>query len=410
MRGQAGVVRNLGVLTLAQAASQLLNLAALVFLARVLGDRWFGVVQVGVAVSAYALITAEWGMMSLGVRELARLDEPDAVRRYAGVHQGILAALAAVVLAVGLLVLPRLPFFAEDPGLFLLYLALVVPQVCAHEWIAIGMERMAWVGVSRTAASACYAAAVLLLLRPLDGVGGWPAWRWVPLFYLRLLHRRAAGAGAAGAVLAGRRGAAPGRGTRAEWRRRLGEAAPIGASIVTMRVLMNGDLVLLGLLAPPEAAGQYAAPAKIGFLLVIAMEVLWKALLPKLSRLAAGPADVFLGRFQLYYGAGGGWPWCRWRRLGVLLGPDLVRLVYGDQYAGRRRRSSGSWPSATPCWRWAGSWATRCWRPTASASSFRPCCWARRWWWAWGSAADPAPRRPGRGAGHAGGPRQRCSS
>ncbi len=332
MRGQAGIVRNLGVLTIAQVAAQALNLAALVYLARVLGDRWFGVVQVGVAVSAYALITAEWGLMSLGVRELARLDQPQAVRSYAGVHQGILAALALVVLALGLLVLPLFRFYAEDPWLFVLYLALVVPQVFALEWIAIGMERMSWVGISRTLGSAVYAGAVLLLLRPLDGAGGWPAWRWVPLFYLvsfaagQLVLALPVRSWLGGFVL-------PRRGTRGEWRRRLHEASPIGASVVTMRVLMNGDLVLLGLLAPPEVAGQYAAPAKIGFLLVVAMEVLWKALLPRLSRLAAQPGDAFVRRFELIYGlvAVALVPVAT---VGVLLGPDLVLLVFGAQYAG----------------------------------------------------------------------------
>ncbi|MFO7608281.1 MAG: oligosaccharide flippase family protein [Candidatus Krumholzibacteriia bacterium] len=331
MRGQAGIVRNLGVLAGAQATAQLLNLAALVFLARYLGDRWFGVVQVGVAVSAYALITAEWGLLTLGVRELARQDEPARARRYAGEHQGLLAVLAVVVLAAGLLVLPRLPFWREDPVLFLLYLALVVPQVFAHEWIGIGAERMGWVGVSRIAGSVVYAAAVLLLLQPLDGVGGWPAWRWVPLFYLVSFA-----AGQAVLAVPVRRWLGgfvwPRRGSRAEWTRRLREAAPIGASILAMRVLVNGDLVLLGVLAAPAVAGQYAAPAKVGYLLVVAMEVLWKALLPRLSRLAAAPGGAFAARFRLYFGivlvavvpvAVGG----------VVLGRDLVTLVFGDQYA-----------------------------------------------------------------------------
>ncbi|MBE0567856.1 MAG: oligosaccharide flippase family protein [Krumholzibacteria bacterium] len=330
MRGRAGIVRNLGVLSGSQAAAQLLNLAALVFLARVLGDRWFGVVQVGVAVSAYALITAEWGLLTLGVRELARLEQPARARAYARVHQGLLAVLAVVVLGLGLLILPRLPFYREDPLLFLLYLALVVPQVFAHEWIGIGMERMGWVGVSRIAGSAIYAGAVLLLLRPLDGAWGWPAWRWVPVFYLVSFA-----AGQAALALPVRRWLGgfvlPTVGPRAEWGRRLRDAAPIGASILTMRVLINGDLVLLGILATPAVAGQYAAPAKIGYLLVVAMEVLWKALLPRLSRLAAEPGGVFAARFRLYFGtvavavapvAVGG----------VLLGPGLVRLVFGDQY------------------------------------------------------------------------------
>lgn len=332
MRGSRGVLQNLGILTVAQTAAQLLNLVALVFLARYLGDRWFGVVQVGVAVSAYALITAEWGLMSLGIREIARFDQPAQVRRYSRGHQGLMAVLAVVVLVAGVLVLPLFPFFAEDRILFLLYLGLVIPQVWNHEWIGIGLERMSWVGTARTFASLIYAGGVLLLLRDLDGCLGWPAWRWVPAIYLasfflgNLILVFPVRHWLQGLVFPSLDGAA-------DWGRRLGQTGPIGASIVTMRVLMNGDMIMLGILSRPEVAGRYAAAAKIAFLMIIAMEVLWKALLPRLSRLAKDSPDEFLGRFQLYFGlviaalvpvAVGG----------LLVGPEMMDFIYGNTYAG----------------------------------------------------------------------------
>jgi len=334
MRGSRGVLHNLSVLTIGTFAAQLLNLAALVYLARLLGDHWFGVVQVGVAVSAYALITAEWGLMSLGIREIARLDNPAEVRDYVRLHQGLLAVLAFAVLAVGLAILPLFPFYRQDPALFLLYLSLVIPQIFMGEWVGIGVERMSWVGAAKTAASLSYAVLVLVFLRHLDGLAGWPTWRWIPALYLfsfvagNLVVAMPVARWLGGPFL-------PRFGHLAEWRRRLTETAPIGASIVTMRVLMNGDLVLLGILSEPEIAGQYAAAAKIGFVLIVAMEVLWKALLPRLSRLARGNETEFLGRFRLYLGlvtavlvpisVGG-----------VLLGPDLMALIYDDSYAAGR--------------------------------------------------------------------------
>ena len=63
MGRDSGLLHNLGVLTVAQILSQLLNLAALVFLARTLGDRDFGLVQVGVAVAGYAMILAQASSM-----------------------------------------------------------------------------------------------------------------------------------------------------------------------------------------------------------------------------------------------------------------------------------------------------------------------------------------------------------
>ena len=244
MRGSRGVLHNLGVLTAAQVVAQLLNLAALVFLARYLGDHWFGVVQVGVAFSAYALITAEWGLMSLGIREVARLDGPEQVRAYAASHQGLLTVLAVAVLVVGVLVLPLFPFYAEDHAIFLIYLALVVPQIWYQEWVGIGLERMSWVGAARSTSSLLYALLVLVALGPLASMQIWPAARWVPLLYLAsfFLGNLVLVAGVrrwlGGLVWPTWRGAA-------DWQRRLTETGSIGASIVTMRVLMNGDLILL---------------------------------------------------------------------------------------------------------------------------------------------------------------------
>ncbi|MFH1841698.1 MAG: oligosaccharide flippase family protein [bacterium] len=59
MRSEKGILHNIGVLTLAQIVAQLLNVAALVYLARLVGSHWFGVLQIGVSISAYALIIAE---------------------------------------------------------------------------------------------------------------------------------------------------------------------------------------------------------------------------------------------------------------------------------------------------------------------------------------------------------------
>ena len=98
-------------------------------------------------------------------------------------------------------------------------------------------------------------------------------------------------------------------------------------------MLYNIDLILLGSLASPEMAGQYAAAAKIMFVLVIAVEVLWAALLPRLSRLAKQSRPAFLASFNLTFGtvaallmpiALGGW----------MVGEGLIDLLYRGKFAG----------------------------------------------------------------------------
>jgi O-antigen/teichoic acid export membrane protein len=331
MRGTRGIIHNLGILSLGQVAAQLLNVWALVFLADRLGAHWFGVVQVGVAFLAYALTTAEWGMFSLGVREIARLDAPGVVLRYARAHTGLAALQALLVVAVGLLVLPHIPFLDGDPWVFWLYLLAVVPQVFQFTWIAVGLERIPWVSATKTLHSLAYAALVLLLLEPLTAGTRVPAQRWVPVLFLAAMMVANAFIGLAVRRWLGH-AVLPTATTWSEARRRWRAAAPLGGSAVVMRVLRNIDLIVLGVLVTPAMAGNYAAASRMIFLLVVAIEVLWNALLPRLSRLAAGDPAGLRRSFNLYLGfvVAGLLPVAVG---GNLTGPALVDLLYGGEYA-----------------------------------------------------------------------------
>jgi len=330
MRGKRGLLQNLGMLTASQIAAQLLNVWALVYLADRLGPHWFGVVQVGVAFLAYALTTAEWGMFNLGIREIARQDKPETILAYARSHTGIMGLQALVVAGLGLLVLPHLPFWSNDPWIYVLYLAAVLPQVFMYSWIGVGLERIPWVGVVKSLRSLVYAALILLLLDPLSRLTGMPAPRWVPLLFLTAMI---AGNVVMGVVVRGWFGqwVWPTLPAWSEVRRRWRETVPLGAGIVVLRILLNVDLIMLGALAAPAMAGHYAAASRMIFLMVVAIEVLWSALLPRLSRLAQLDHAGFRRAFNLYLGfvLAGLLPLAVG---GVLTGPDLVALFYGPDY------------------------------------------------------------------------------
>ena len=331
--GQGAVLRAIGLLSAAQILTMLLNLAALVHIARVVGEVSFGVLQWGVVFSSYALITAEWGLCILGVREVARLPvrAPGAVRSYAASHLGLLMVLGGAVMLAGVLLLPAFPMYRVDPVIMLVYLATIVPFALSLDWIGIGLERLGAVSLVKTLRSLLYAAAVLLWLTACDGFAGVTAARWVPIFY-----------GAAWLLTAALMGwyvrgwlggwVWPRWGPVAEWRRRLSVTAPLGAGTLVLRILLNIDLMLLGILATPAVVGNYAAAAKIVFVLIIAVEVVWKALLPRLSRAWQESAARCRRLFGFYLGlailaalpvAVGG----------ALVGGALMDLLYGGRFS-----------------------------------------------------------------------------
>ncbi len=300
MRQKNGVLYNLSILSLGQVISQLANMAALIYLADYLGARWFGIIQIGVAFMSYALIISEWGMMSLGIREVSRQDQSHQISTYVSEHMSLLAAQAGLVLLVSLFVLPKLPFYHYAPLVFQLYLAAVVIQIYLQNWVAIGLEKMTWVGVSRIVGSLVYAGLVMGLLSRMPATIHKPAAYWVPAFFLismtcsnlvvniplakwfgHFLHPRLPAWG--------------------EAKRRWHETSTIGANVIVRRVLYNIDIIMLGVLSNPETAGNYAAASRIIFQLVVAVEVLWAALLPRLSRAAKQSPQTFQTLFNLYF-------------------------------------------------------------------------------------------------------------
>lgn len=330
MRGTKGVLHNLSILSAGQMASQGLNVLALIFLADQLGPHWFGVVQIGVTVMAYALITAEWGMMSLGIREVSRMDSLSSVRRYAETHLGLLTLQALVVAALGLLILPRLSFFSEDPFVFRAYLLTVFPQIFMLSWVAVGLERLAWVSAAKTGRALFYALFILLLWKPLVQWTGLPGQQLVPLLFLAAMILGNLVIGIPLARWFGRT-LWPTRPDKGEAMRRWRETAPLGSSILVLRILLNIDIIMLGLRATPEAVGNYAAASRIIFLLVISVEVLWAALLPRFSRLFKQSEARFNQAFNLYLGTvlAGLLPIALG---GALLGNDLILAIYGDKF------------------------------------------------------------------------------
>jgi len=329
--GGRGVWSDAGVLAAGQAVAQLANLAALAWVARLLGAADFGLIQVAVAAVSYLLVGAELGLFTHGVRQVSRLDDPAAVRAAVRDHGGLLLALALAGLAVGEPLLAALPARGHDPWIFRLYLLALLPQAFMLDWAALARGRPGIAGLGRAARSLVYAALVLLLAGGLDGVAGQPLRRWIPALYLASL---VAGDLLVWRLVRARLGGplGPRRPGAAVWRGLLRGIAPIGGAHLGRRLLFNVDLLLLGVWATPAAAGKYAASAKLAFPLVVAAEVALGALLPRLARAWAAGRWQFAAMLRRLLG-GAALLWGTGAAAGALLGPWLLPRLFGEAYA-----------------------------------------------------------------------------
>jgi O-antigen/teichoic acid export membrane protein len=325
-------LRSLSELGFGQVVAQALNLLTLVVMARVLGAYGFGIVQTGAVLSTYALLMAEMGLLPLGTREVARLSERADIAHYGRIHLGLLVCLATLSLVVGLLVLPLLPFYSRAPAVFVLYLLCVLPQALMVDWISTGMGNIRGTGLFWIVRSLVYAVLVVAMLpRAQEWLGVGPTVA-VPLFYLtgflaadlvlwRFVHR-----------LLGSSSLRPAWGPLPEWSRRLRSAIPIGSSMVVLRVVLNVDVLILGLFRDPETVGLYVATARLLSVLLIGSDVLGRVLLPRLSRAWVEGGREFADRLEHYAGLAGV-ALIPVPIAGVFLGPELAVWIYGESYA-----------------------------------------------------------------------------
>ena len=189
--GKQAVVRNLGLLGFAQVTAQALNLAALVFLAPPSGRRRLRAGPGGGGRLRLRHDHRRVGPFFPGCPRYRAL--APVPRTFSLTHAASKDCFAPgdCVLVAGVVSTP--PGFHSTSWTRPCSgstCSLIVPQVLMQEWIATGLERMAWVGPGQDSASLIYA----------DGRGagdpspgrgdGWPAARWIPLLYLLSYGRR----------------------------------------------------------------------------------------------------------------------------------------------------------------------------------------------------------------------------
>ena len=306
-----------------QAAQILLPLAALPWLARVLGPEAFGLLMYMSLLPPLVALVVDWGFPLGGAREAATLrgDRAALAELLGAVFSGkILLALACGL--AGLVLLPVLPHAAEHPAAYGAAILMGVARGASPTWFfqgaGFGMKRMAALDVG---SSCCALALTFICVRE---PGDWPLY----LFFTALCK------GAAYGWLS--TGLARGFGARlglARGRAALARARTLFASSVASVLSISGGQLVLGYFLSAADMGLLVAASKIVRALVGLANPAIQTLFPELCALR-GQRPARTARLLLLFLAVTTGAMLLATGVAWLMAPLLIRVALGPGYAG----------------------------------------------------------------------------
>jgi O-antigen/teichoic acid export membrane protein len=283
--GARRVLGNSAWLIAAEGGTRVLSLVAILYLSRTLARDGLGIVQIGLALFAVLQLVCTGGVETLFVREAAR--RPGEVRRLAG--QSVLLGWAQLAVALGAVALgtwlvPMEPLLRRNALVFGLAAVFLPPAV---RFVFLAAERVRIVGLGTIAAYGTFMALCLVGVRGPDDLGR------VALFWMAGIALRAA-VQLAAFVAAHGPPVFDGRGLAARFRL----TVALGAGSVARGLMLNADVLVLGLVVTPEEVAPYGLATKLPLFLASLATLFYTALFPTLVRAEAGDDGARVSRIQ----------------------------------------------------------------------------------------------------------------
>jgi PST family polysaccharide transporter len=267
------VTRNFAILSFARIFNQVLAVTATLYLTRVLLPEAFGVMVFALGVLGWINLIADFGLTSLGQREVARHEFP--------LHRmvRVVIAIQIVLSLVAFGVLAAFTYFASiSPAakqLILLYGLSLPISAWDLRWVYYGLEKMSHVGIAETVSQAILTGGALLLVQSSSQLAVLPV-----LFILAqaasaayLLKQYSAEHGFPAPVI-----------DRSLMRHLLVDALPLCGSGTIGMVLNNFSTLIIGLVMGLQEAGHFGAAQRIVWVPTLFIAAYYLTLRPSLAR------------------------------------------------------------------------------------------------------------------------------
>lgn len=144
------------------AGARLLGFVVTVYLARILGTEYFGMIVIALSVMGYAIWFGDLGLCTLGTREMARPPEKQAAGFYDILYLKVLLALTTFVVAQ--IILTMLPLPATLTMVIRLYICFIFVDAIFLEWYFKGRRNYWPVTLFRWISGSLFALAIFVLV------------------------------------------------------------------------------------------------------------------------------------------------------------------------------------------------------------------------------------------------------
>lgn len=319
------VIENILSLGSLQAASYLLPLLTLPYLAHVLGPEDLGRIAFALAFAQIFVMLSEYGFNLTAANEISvNRDNPKKVAQIFSAVTVIRAAFMIAGFVVLLIMVKTIPRFQQDMPIYLSSYMLVVGSVLFPQWLFQGLEQLKIVSMLQIFTRVISTVGIFLLVKTREDLL-WAVW-------LQSAHMALAGLLTIPFIVRAMRG------VRLQWPARvalisqLREGWHIFISSLAANSYTTSSVFILGLVLTPLAVGYYSVAEKLVRALLMMFGPIIQAIYPYISKMAHDdPARALGFNRKLLLGLGS---LALVLSLGLSLSSGLViPLLFGEKFA-----------------------------------------------------------------------------
>lgn len=316
------IVKNFLSLSVAEFILRFISFLVVIYLAKILGPENFGKIGWVQAILTYFMLIPNLGLITLGIREVAR--NKDDIDIYASNIVALRLVLAVfsfglLLIFVNLIHKPiQIKYLITFYGFTLFSYALLIG------WLFQGIERMEFIGISRILMMLFYAASIFILVKNPEQLL-WIPCLWflgnsIPVVFLIYIFVKKFGKISL-------------KFNFSFWKNLLRRALPIGAASIMIPIYYNFDIVTLGFIKGEKVVGWYTAAYKIILFIWTFIPIFVNVIFPSMSRyykeskeklqtlITSSTRLLSVVAFPLGVG-------------GTVLARPIMGLLYGEEFSG----------------------------------------------------------------------------